>query len=84
MKIRIRLPVIAFAVVSAIYWFVILELWIGILQLQGGWARLPYWQSVVMSTVPPMLYALACLLFCRWLVLRSVRRAMSQKESDVS
>ena len=80
--IKIRRPAVLFALLSAMYWVLVKDLWSGVTFL-----HYPYWQVVLAGTLPAMLYALVALWFCGWLARRVVRqvtalRSETPPESD--
>jgi hypothetical protein len=79
-KAGIRRPAILFAILSSIYWFLVSDL-IGVASPLGGFGQQPYWKVALASVIPAVLYAIATLYFCHWLVRRALRGA-ARKEGE--
>lgn len=80
--IRVRGIAIAFSLASTIFWFVVQGLWsVSLLSVLEGGPPFPYWLSVIVSTAPPAVYAIAALIFCRWLARRIARQAAALEEA---
>jgi hypothetical protein len=67
---------VIFALGSAIYWAGVTELWRTITFLTYS-----YWQVLLASTLPAMLYAAVTLWFCSWLARRVVRQMAALRPS---
>jgi hypothetical protein len=81
MKVGVRRPAIIFAVLSAIFWVVVSDLAVSI----GGVDRDVYHrppshvETWLVSGLPAIVYAVACVFFCHWLARRVVRQMVEQK-----
>jgi hypothetical protein len=75
MKIHIRRPAIAFALLSAIYWALVSDLGRSLrgVHLTGG-ALQPIYEDWFVNGLPAIIYAVVCLLFCHWLARRVARQ----------
>lgn len=58
---NIRRVAIGFALLSTVYWMVVQGLWSYVMDGPGA---APMWQQWLFGAVPPMIYAVLCLIFC--------------------
>ena len=76
--IKIRRRAILFALLSAIYWIGVTELWRTV-----TFVNYAYGIVALASTLPAILYALAALWFCGWLARRIVKQMSAlQRAAD--
>ena len=75
MRVRIRRPAMAFAVLSALYWALISDLWRSLrgVNLTDGSLQ-PIYEDWLLNGLPAIIYAVVCLLFCHWLARRVARQ----------
>jgi len=59
--VNIRKVAIGFALLSTLYWMVVQGVWS--YAIDGPGAE-PMWQQWLFGAVPPMIYAVLCLIFC--------------------
>jgi hypothetical protein len=67
---------VIFALASAVYWAGVTELWRTITFLHYA-----YWQVLLASTLPAMIYAAVTLWFCGWLTRRVMRQMAALRAS---
>jgi len=74
--IRIRRPVVLFALLSTFYWAGVTELWRTVTFL-----HFEYWAVLLAGTLPAMLYGVAALWFCGWLARRVIKQMVALKSA---
>ena len=75
MKLRIRRPAIAFALLSAFYWAIFSDLGSSVrATYTASRSHMPLYEDWLLNGLPAIVYAVVCLLFCHWLARRVARQ----------
>ncbi|MEO7691366.1 MAG: hypothetical protein ABIS51_18935 [Sphingomonas sp.] len=75
MKLHIRRPAIAFALLSAIFWALSSDLGSSVRAMYAAdRTHMPVYEDWLFNGLPAIVYAVACLLFCHWLARRVARQ----------
>ena len=82
MKLNIRRPAILFSLLSAFYWLTFQSFGQLVFSSRTASQRPDMWVVWLLTSLPAILYAIICLLFCHWLARRVARQIAALPGND--